>query len=283
MGRVVGRLDDPKDWVRLEIVAALERNVPVIPALVGGAKMPLASDLPDPLSKLTRRQAIEITHSGFHSDVDRLIRGLEKILPPEAKKSRKLRTAQTAGKAASTQEIVASSNPRPIVLRVIIASGSELQEDMDALELYFRQRNDMFVKRGLYFEIVRWETFLGTMSETHRQIAYADAVRTCDIFVGLFFTKVGKFVEEEFDIAFRDVVTDGRPYVWVYFKDADVVLRTGNALEELKSLLKFQEKLKSLGLFWGKYNSIEDLKLQFHSQLEKLTEARSRLRNNELA
>ena len=80
------RLDDPKDWVRLEIVAALERNVPVIPALVGGAKMPLASDLPDPLSKLTRRQAIEITHSGFHSDVDRLIRGLEKISAPGGEK-----------------------------------------------------------------------------------------------------------------------------------------------------------------------------------------------------
>jgi hypothetical protein len=83
------RLDDPKDWVRLEIAAALERDIPVIPALVGGAKMPRTSELPDALSKLTRRQAIEISHTGFHSDVDRLIRGLERILPSKKTKHKK--------------------------------------------------------------------------------------------------------------------------------------------------------------------------------------------------
>jgi hypothetical protein len=46
------RLDDPNDWVRLEITAALEQDIPVIPALVGGARMPAASDLPGALSKL---------------------------------------------------------------------------------------------------------------------------------------------------------------------------------------------------------------------------------------
>jgi Protein of unknown function (DUF1566)/TIR domain len=81
------RLDDPNDWVRLEIAAALERDIPVIPALVGGARMPTSSDLPGALSKLTRRQAIEISHAGFHSDVDRLIRGLERFLPSEKKET----------------------------------------------------------------------------------------------------------------------------------------------------------------------------------------------------
>lgn len=71
------RLDDPGDWVRLEIAAALERRIPVIPTLVGGAKMPQASDLPNVLSKLTRRQAIEVSHAGFNADAGRLIRGLE--------------------------------------------------------------------------------------------------------------------------------------------------------------------------------------------------------------
>src|SRR5262245_58230814 len=68
------RLDDPKDWVRLEIAAALKRNIPVIPTLVGGGKMPGKSEVPAVLSNLTRRQAIEISHNRFHIDVDRLIR-----------------------------------------------------------------------------------------------------------------------------------------------------------------------------------------------------------------
>ena len=59
------RLDDPNDFVRIEIEAALERNVPVIPVLVDGATMPQANDLPDTLKKLARRQGIEISHNRF--------------------------------------------------------------------------------------------------------------------------------------------------------------------------------------------------------------------------
>src|SRR5215470_7940466 len=49
------RLDDEEDFVRMEIVAALQRNVLVIPVLVDGARMPRKQDLPEPLAPLSRR------------------------------------------------------------------------------------------------------------------------------------------------------------------------------------------------------------------------------------
>jgi hypothetical protein len=49
-------LDDPDDFVRLEIEAAMTRSVRVIPILVGGARMPRAEELPDSLAKLVRCQ-----------------------------------------------------------------------------------------------------------------------------------------------------------------------------------------------------------------------------------
>jgi TIR domain len=70
------RLDDSHDFVRIEIEAALKSDVRVIPALVDGATMPRREDLPDTLEKLRRRQAIEISHSRFDSDVERLTRAL---------------------------------------------------------------------------------------------------------------------------------------------------------------------------------------------------------------
>lgn len=76
------RLDDPEDLVRLEIATALERSIRVIPVLVGDATMPRSADLPDPLKRLARRNALEITHVHFDYDVDRLIEVLEGILPP---------------------------------------------------------------------------------------------------------------------------------------------------------------------------------------------------------
>lgn len=71
------RLDDKEDFVRMEIVAALERNIRVIPILLGGAQMPRKEDLPDALAPLSRRNAIEVSETRFHSDVDRLIKAIE--------------------------------------------------------------------------------------------------------------------------------------------------------------------------------------------------------------
>jgi TIR domain len=74
------RLDDPDDLVRLEITAALDRNIRVIPILVEGAVMPRRHKLPDNLARLARRNALTLRHESFRADADRLIRAIEPIL-----------------------------------------------------------------------------------------------------------------------------------------------------------------------------------------------------------
>ena len=79
-GKGQRRLDDPNDFVRLEIEAALSRNVRVIPLLVDGARMPRADELPATLGGLVRRQALELSPSRFTVDLNRLLRVLEKTI-----------------------------------------------------------------------------------------------------------------------------------------------------------------------------------------------------------
>jgi hypothetical protein len=74
------RLDDPDDFVRLEIEAALTRNVRIIPILVDGARMPQADELPGGLASLARRQALELSPSRFEYDTSRLLKILEMTL-----------------------------------------------------------------------------------------------------------------------------------------------------------------------------------------------------------
>ncbi len=74
------RIDDPNDFVRLEVATALARGVRVIPVLVGGARMPALAELPEDLKKLSRRQALELSHSRFDDDLTHLIGGLREIL-----------------------------------------------------------------------------------------------------------------------------------------------------------------------------------------------------------
>lgn len=76
----VRRLDSPKDFVRLEVEAALGRNIPVVPLLVQGATMPRAEDLPAALSSLVTRQATSLDHAEFHDDAERLCDRLEAVM-----------------------------------------------------------------------------------------------------------------------------------------------------------------------------------------------------------
>ena len=77
------RLDNPDDFVRLEIVTALENNIRVIPILVNAATMPAEDVLPDVLKPLARRQALTVSNEGFAYHLERLASVLSKFLEPK--------------------------------------------------------------------------------------------------------------------------------------------------------------------------------------------------------
>ena len=76
----VERSGEPDDFVRIEVAAALKRNVRVIPVLVQGATMPDEANLPEDIKPLVRRQATALSNDRFDSDIERLIEVLEKTL-----------------------------------------------------------------------------------------------------------------------------------------------------------------------------------------------------------
>ena len=63
------RLSDPNDFVRVEIAHALRRDIAMIPVLVRGAQMPRVEQLPEDLQELVFRNAVEIGHARWKSDV----------------------------------------------------------------------------------------------------------------------------------------------------------------------------------------------------------------------
>ena len=99
------RLDDEEDFVRMEIIAALERKIRVVPVLVGGARMPRRRDLPEALAPLARRNAIELSETRFHADVNRLIEAIER-----ARASPQKEAVPSAATTASVAEPVAAGN-----------------------------------------------------------------------------------------------------------------------------------------------------------------------------
>jgi hypothetical protein len=73
------RLDDPNDYVRLEIQASLKKGIRIIPIFVQCAKMPGVDSLPEDIRKLTRKQGFDLRDNRWNDDVTAFISSLERM------------------------------------------------------------------------------------------------------------------------------------------------------------------------------------------------------------
>lgn len=110
-GDARSRLDDPEDYVRVEIETALKRGIPVIPILVQGTAMPAHQTLPPSLREFAFRNAAQVRPDpDFHNDMDRLVGGLREQTHLKdgagASRARDQRTAATPARALALLLIV---------------------------------------------------------------------------------------------------------------------------------------------------------------------------------
>jgi TIR domain len=119
------RIDQPDDFVRIEIETALRRNVRVIPVLVDGASMPTTDQVPSSLAASTRRQAVELSGNRFNADVAGLIRAIESTPttpPPRRPEGARPRSRQP-GRAPEGKGKV---RPAPVAALACAAAGAAL-------------------------------------------------------------------------------------------------------------------------------------------------------------
>jgi hypothetical protein len=99
------RLDNPEDFVRVEIESALRQKKRVIPVLVNDARMPRSTELPESLKTFTRCNAVRLSHERFRADAASLIKALEDVLAElEAKRQAESEEAQRKAEAREKAE-----------------------------------------------------------------------------------------------------------------------------------------------------------------------------------
>ncbi|MDF0675674.1 MAG: SUMF1/EgtB/PvdO family nonheme iron enzyme [Nitrospira sp.] len=75
------RLEDPGDFVRLEVESALKRQIPVIPVFVRGASIPPAQQLPTTIQDLAYRHGLALrSGADFRNDMNQLIASLKRVI-----------------------------------------------------------------------------------------------------------------------------------------------------------------------------------------------------------
>jgi len=178
---------------------------------------------------------------------------------------------------AHDEEVIAardkltSSNNELQTITLFLASSQELKAERDAFHVFLAEQNDRLIKQGVYIELIRWEHFFDAVSKKGLQNEYNEKVRKSDIFVSLFNSKVGKFTEQEFDVALEQFKATQSPNIYTYFYNAPTTQGALNR-EDTMSLFNFQDKLKEQGHYYTNFDNINHLKEQFRHQLDLLVE-----------
>ncbi len=107
------RLDNPDDFVRVEIETALQRSIRVVPILVDGAELPQAQDLPQGLQPLILRQALQLTYTGFRSQVESLLETVAGVLEGEPGRGEPRATQSAGGQYREQYQDPAKTRPAP--------------------------------------------------------------------------------------------------------------------------------------------------------------------------
>ena len=157
----------------------------------------------------------------------------------------------------------------PKKITIFLASSFELKPEREQFEIFINRENKRLHEQDVFINLEIWEDFIDAMSQTRLQDEYNKVVKQSDIFVSLFFSKVGKFTAEEFETAIGQFKKNGKPFVYTYFKDAPMNPNEINQ-ENINSLFEFKKKLKELGHFETTFKNIDDLKYNFKMQLEKV-------------
>ncbi|MFN0035215.1 MAG: COR domain-containing protein [Saprospiraceae bacterium] len=175
-------------------------------------------------------------------------------------------------------------NPPPVIpkpstsdqmIRIFIASSSELSEDRKQFRNFISEKNDHLQEGGKskYLKLENWEAMSDVMSD-RKQDDYNRRILESDVFVCLVHTKVGKYTEEEFDLAWKTFKKtnkpkgSGKPAIFTYFKKDKI---DPDQIQESRK--KFREKIEGLGHFPSPYEGYPDLERLFAKELDRILNA----------
>ncbi len=148
-------------------------------------------------------------------------------------------------------------------IKTFLASSNELKADRDQFEIFIRRKNNEWIAEGKpYLELQIWEEASDAMSATRSQDEYNKIIKEVDIFVMLFWTKVGKYTHEEFTLAKKLFQETGKPRVLVYQKAANPENQEQSLKDFITSLLQ-----KDKEYFWGNYDHFDTLARNFEKEL----------------
>ena len=172
------RLNNPNDFVRIEIATALQRDIPVIPILLDGTRVPKAEQLPEDLKELAQRNGLDVRHTSFHADMDKLIRGLKEALfgaPQEIKQEVPPLSASTPRREPNAPDLAALSAAKALFNKAFkLGHSEEAIAVYDDLLARFGNATEPALRERIAYALLYKGSALGKLGRSEEAIAVYD-------------------------------------------------------------------------------------------------------------
>jgi len=153
--------------------------------------------------------------------------------------------------------------------KVFLASSDELAPERKEIALMISRRNNAWVEKDVYLELVVWEDLLQSFRGERIQDYFNRNMSECDIVMVLFFKKVGKFTNEEFKLAYENLKKGKKPhFLFVYFKSEKIDI--AEVTEDILEIGRLKKEIQQYQQIYGTFKSGEDLILKLQRQLEQV-------------
>ncbi len=149
-------------------------------------------------------------------------------------------------------------------VKIFLASSIEdLKEDRVAIGNYFRQLNDIYIKKGIYFELVMCEDYDNAMAADGKQSQYDREISDSELCFFLFFRKAGEYTRHEFEVAMESFKDKEKPKIITYFKDVTDGESVADEVRTFMAVLDGEFKH-----YYNTYGHIDTLKLGVIMQIK---------------
>jgi len=121
---------------------------------------------------------------------------------------------------------------------IFLASSFELRPEREKFEIFIGRQNKRLVKKNVLLQLDIWEDMGAELNKSRKQDDYNQVLHEAEILVLLFWTKMGEFTREEFDLAYTRFLETGKPLIYIYEKTEAVTKATEEWEKQSKSDFK---------------------------------------------
>jgi len=149
--------------------------------------------------------------------------------------------------------------------KIFIASSNDLSQERKEIVLWAARKNKKLIEQNKFIDLVLWEDLLQSFQGERIQDYFNRELLQCDIVIVLFYTQLGAFTREEYELTCRQLNKKNKPrHLFVFFKTTP----PEKISKAYIKVLELREEIEQSQQIYLLFDTIDNLLLQLDKQID---------------